>query len=109
MNILVIILVIYLIIMLMLLLDNKLECYLLYHKEWTFWKKVIKNFDKKIFCRKSSDGTILYEITIDGIRYKMYYWYDKSISLHGDNIYCYDKYHQKKVRELFEKELSNLE
>lgn len=109
MNILVIILVIYLIIMLMLLLDNKLECYLLYHKEWTFWKKVIKNFDKKIFCRKFSDGTILYEITIDGIRYKMYYWYDKSISLHGDNLYCYDKYHQKKVRELFEKELSNLE
>jgi hypothetical protein len=86
--------------------SNTLYCYFFCHKEWTFWKKVIKNFDKKIFCCKFSDGTILYEITIDGIRYKMYYWYDKSISLHGDNLYCYDKYHQKKVRELFEKELS---
>ena len=89
--------------------NNKLECYFFYHKEWILWEKVIKNFDKKKFCYKYHDGTILYEIIIDGIRYEMYYWNNKSTSLHTDHshICCYDKYHQEKVRELFEKELSN--
>lgn len=92
---------------LLILLNNTLECYFFYHKDWILWEKVIKNFNKKIFYYKYNDGTILYNITIDGIQYKMYYWPDESISLHSDGytLCSYDKYHQKKVRKLFEKEL----
>ena len=95
--------------MLLILTNNKLEYYFFYHKEWVLWEKVIKNFDKKIFVHEFGNSNILlYHITIDNIEYKMYYWYDKRITLHnGDFCLCsYDKYHQKKVRELFEKELS---
>ena len=94
--------------LLLTLTNNKAECYFLFHKEWILWEKVIKNFDNKIFEYKFRDGTILYNITIDNIKYDMYYWNNKRITLHnGDFCLCsYDEYHQKKVGELFEKELS---
>lgn len=94
--------------LLLILTNNKVECYFFYHKEWILWEKVIKNFDKKIFEHKFKDGTILYNITIDNIKYDMYYWNDKRrITLHnGSFCLCsYDEYHQEKIRELFKKEL----
>lgn len=92
--------------LLLTLTNNKAECYFFFHKEWILWEKVIKNFDNKIFEYKFKDGTILYNITIDNIKYDMYYWNNKRITLHNDDfcLCSYDEYHQKKVRELFEKE-----
>ena len=94
--------------LLLILTNNKLECYFFYHKEWILWERVIENFNEKIFEYKFRDGTILYNITIDNIKYKIYYWYDKRISLHNGDfcLSSYDEYHQKKVKELFKKELS---
>ena len=94
--------------LLLILTNNKVECYFLFHKEWILWEKVIKNFDNKIFEYKFGDGTILYNITIDNIKYEMYYWRNKRITLHnGSFCLCsYDEYHQEKLRELFKKELS---
>ena len=86
--------------------SNTLECYFFHHKEWVLWEKVIKNFDKKIFNFKYDTGNVLYYIKIDNVTYKMYHWADGSVSLHN-NEFCsipYSEYHQKKLRELFEKE-----
>ena len=112
MKILAAILIIPIIILFLLLLittNNTLECYFFYHKEWILWEKVIKNFDKKIFNYKYWNGDVSYYIKIDNVVYTMYHWTNGSVSLHDDNEFClspYDEYHQKKLRELFEKELS---
>jgi hypothetical protein len=72
------------------------------------WEKVIKNFDTKVFNKHFGNITV-YNITINDITYNIHRWSDGSVSLFNGNdciLSTYDKYHQKKVRELFEKELS---
>lgn len=90
-------------------LDNKFDCYFFYHKEWILWERVIKNFDNKVFIKCYSDNTTIYNITIAGITYDMYRWSDGHVSLFNGNscvLSTYDKYHQNKIKKLFEKELS---
>lgn len=89
--------------------NNTLYCYFFCHKEWILWEKVIKNFDRKIFNFKYDTGDVSYYIKIDNFTYIMYHWVNGSVSLHDNNECClspYDKYHQKKLRKLFEKESS---
>lgn len=88
--------------------SNTLTCYFFYHDEWMLWEKVIKNFDTKVFNKRFGNITV-YNITINDITYNIYRWSDGSVSLFNGNdciLSTYDKYHQKKIRELFEKELS---
>lgn len=95
-----------LIFLLLILTNDTIECYLFDHKEWILWEKVIKNFDKKVFNKRFANNTI-YNITINDITYDMYYWSNGDVSLFkGSNcvLSSYDKYHQKKIKKLFENE-----
>lgn len=88
--------------------NNTLCCYFFCHKEWVLWEKVIENFDKKIFNFKYDTGDVSYYIKIDNFTYRLYHWADGSVSLHGYDEFClstFDKYHQKKLRKLFEKRI----
>lgn len=96
---------------LLLILTNAGWCYFFHHKEWILWRKVIKNFDNKVFIECSSDNTTIYNIIINGITYDMYHWSNGDVSLFKGNkciLPSYDKYHQKKIKKLFEKELNEI-
>lgn len=87
-------------------LSNTLTCYFFYHDEWMLWEKVIKNFDTKVFNKRFTNDTV-YNITINNITYDIHYWSDGSVSLFNGNdciLSSYDKYHQEKIKELFENE-----
>lgn len=97
--------------LLLILTSDLAGYYFLNHKDWILWRKVIKNFDKKVFIECSSDNTTIYNITINGITYDMYRWSNGDVSLFKGSeciLSSYDEYHQKKIKKLFEKELNEI-